>query len=84
MGDKSRGWYEKFVVYRTDGTSDPGEKHDGCEYFVLDLTHDQHAWPALRAYAESCRAIYPLLAADIDAKVAAWSRYQQEKARREP
>jgi len=67
MGDKTRGLYGKFRIERTDGKSAPGEKHDGCEYFVLDLTHDPHAIPALKAYADSCRAEYPLLAADLDA-----------------
>jgi hypothetical protein len=67
MGDKTRGLYNKFTVTRTDGTSAPGGKHDGCEYFVLDLTHDKHAAAAIKAYANSCRAEYPLLAADLDA-----------------
>lgn len=60
----------KFVVYRTDGTHNAGEKHDGCDYFVLDITHDKHALPALRAYAESARKDgYELLAKDILNKV---------------
>lgn len=68
--DKTKiGLYNKFTVTRTDGASEPGGKHDGCDYFVLDLTHDPHAIPALKAYADSCRAIYPLLAADLDAKL---------------
>lgn len=46
--------HHKYVVRRTDGKSEPGEKHERCEYFVLDLTHDRHAIAALRAYAESC------------------------------
>lgn len=51
-GDKrERGLYRKFIVERVDGKSAPGQKHDGCEYFVLDLTHDKRALPALRAYA---------------------------------
>jgi hypothetical protein len=65
VGDKTRGIYEKFRIERTDGKHLPGEKHDGCEYFVLDLTHDPHAIPALAAYAASCREEYPLLAADL-------------------
>jgi hypothetical protein len=68
--DKTKvGLYNKFRVERVDGQSEPGRKHDGCDYFVLDLTHDPHAAPALKAYADSCRAQYPLLAADLDAKV---------------
>lgn len=50
-----KGLYAKFQVERTDGRSAPGEKHDGCEYFVLDLTHDPHAIPALKAYEASLR-----------------------------
>jgi len=69
MGDKSRGLYGKFHIERTDGKSAPGEKHNGCDYFVLDLTCDPHAAPALRAYADSCEADYPQLAADLRAKL---------------
>jgi hypothetical protein len=72
MGDKTRGLYQKFVVERHDGAdqSELSGKHVGCDYLVLDLTHDPHALPAIRAYAESCRAEYPLLAADLDRKLA--------------
>lgn len=66
MGDKKRGLYRKFIVKRTDGKSEDGEKHEGCEYFVLDLTHDQHAIPAIIAYAKSCgKDGYRELAVDI-------------------
>jgi len=65
-GDRNRGLYEKFQnIERTDGRSEPGEKHHGCEYFVLDLHHDRHALPAIQAYADSCAAEYPKLAVDI-------------------
>lgn len=60
-----RGLYNKFRVERMDGSSNPGGKHDGCEYFVLDLTHDKHAKAALLAYADSCNTEYPLLAQDL-------------------
>ena len=66
MGDKTRGLYEKFEpIRRTDGKSAPGEKHDGCKYFVLDVTHDPYAAVALYAYANACRREYPLLADDV-------------------
>lgn len=65
MGNKNRGLYEKFTVTRNDGSSEPGGKHHGCEYFVLDLTHDKHAAAAALAYAHSCAAEYPLLASDL-------------------
>lgn len=65
--DAERGLYDKYEVRRTDGSSEPGCRHDGCRYFVLDLTHDQHAKPALLAYAASCEASFPLLARDLAA-----------------
>ena len=62
---KTRGLYEKFRVIRTDGKSAIGQKHDGCEYFVLDLDHDEFAWIAIDAYARACADKYPKLAADL-------------------
>jgi hypothetical protein len=69
MGDTKRGLYDKFQVTRTDGGSDPGRKHDGCEYFVLDLTHDEFAAAALTAYANACAEKYPLLARDLQERL---------------
>lgn len=69
MGDKTRGLYGKFTVTRNDGSSEPGEKHHGCDYFVLDLTHDPHALPALAAYIRSCEKEYGLLAFDLRHKL---------------
>lgn len=60
-----RGLYGKFIVRRVDGTDAAGKKHDGCAYFVLDLTHDKHAVAAIRAYARSCEQDYPMLAHDL-------------------
>lgn len=66
MGDRTRGLYEKYTVLRTDESDQPGRRHHGCELFVLDVTHDPHAVPALRAYAKSCRLDgYELLANDL-------------------
>lgn len=62
------GLYNKFIVTRADG--DPTSKHANDEYFVLNLTTDKHAIPALAAYAEACAAEYPKLADDLRAKVA--------------
>ena len=71
MSDRrQQGLFHKFNVTRTDGTSAPGQKHHGCDYFVLDLTHDTFAIPAIKAYAKACRKEYPALAADIDRRVA--------------
>lgn len=65
MDKKNTGIYHKFNVTRTDGSSAPGGKHFGCVYFVLDVSHDPHAIPALQAYMASCEADYPYLAEDI-------------------
>ena len=68
MGDPTKGLLPKFLVRRMDGSHGHLRKHDGCHYFVLDLTrgHDKFALPALRAYVEACRAEYPLLADDLE------------------
>ena len=69
MSDTNRGLYGKYsIVERADGLSGPGQKHDGCQYFVLDVTHDPFAMAALEAYAEFCENDYPLLATDIRAR----------------
>ena len=70
MGDETKGLYHKFNVTRTDGSSEPGKKHEHCRYFVLDLDHDPHAAAALDAYAWSCREQYPALAQDLFDQVA--------------
>ena len=69
MGDVNRGLYQKFFIDRVDGKSAPGAKHFGCEYFVLDLTHDPYALPALEAYALACQDDYRQLARDLMEKV---------------
>lgn len=60
-----RPLYNKFQVRRTDGRDAPGEKHDDCTYFVLDLDHDEFAEPAIRAYAEACKETHPQLAKSL-------------------
>ena len=71
--DRNRGLYSKFTVTRTN--PDAEARHQGCDYFVLDLTDDPHAAAAIAAYAYSCRdrrlrvqlpRRLPLLAADLD------------------
>lgn len=61
----AEGLYQKYRVERTDGGSRPGGKHEGCAYFVLDLSHDPHAVAAARAYADSCEQQHPELARDL-------------------
>jgi hypothetical protein len=65
MVDKTKGLYKKFEVKRVDQSP----KHIGCDYFVLDLTHDPFALIVIKAYAEACKLEYPLLADDIMVKL---------------
>jgi len=60
--DAQRGLYHKYNVVRLD---DSTGKHTDCSYYILDLVHDRHAIPALRAYADSCESEYPWLAVDL-------------------
>lgn len=83
MGDKSRGLYPegKFIVRRRDGSDETGGKHDSCNYFVLDVTHDPHAIPALRSYAASARKEgYELLANDLEGIAATATTLPSETA----
>ncbi|CAJ5554847.1 gp03 [Burkholderia pseudomallei] len=70
LHEHEQGLYRKFDVRRVDGSSEPGGKHHDCEYFVLDMTHDQHARAALRAYADACESTHPELSADLIARYA--------------
>jgi len=56
-------------VTRADGRSEEGKKHYGCEYFVLDLTHDPFAMAAIEQYALACKAEYPKLSEDLMKKL---------------
>jgi hypothetical protein len=65
--DRNEGLHtNKFAVKRSDGSSEPGGKHEHCQYFVLDLDHDKFARPALKAYMQACCLEYPKLAKDLD------------------
>lgn len=64
-----RGLIRKFIVERQDGQHRPGQKHDGCDYFVLDMTHDEHARAAILAYADSCETTRPNLAVDLRERI---------------
>lgn len=70
MGNKNAGVFRKFIVKRTDGRDGPGQKHHGCAYFVLDLSHDRFAVAAIEAYANVCKTDYPSLSRDLKAWVA--------------
>jgi hypothetical protein len=60
------GLREKFRIRRVDGRPMP----EGARYFVLRIDDDPHARAALRAYAASCAAENPALAADLTAALA--------------
>lgn len=62
---EAQGVFRKFEVYRVDGSSAKGRKHFGCEYFVLDLSHDPHAAAAMTVYGQSCAKTHPVLSAQI-------------------
>lgn len=72
--DNERGLYTKYIVQRTDGSSEYGQKHFGCSYFVLDLHHDKFSIPALKAYAKACKKEYPELSKDLLLQVEALER----------
>lgn len=64
MSDK-RGLHGKFIIARRDNKHLLGQKHHGCDYFVLDLTHDQHGIQVVRYYATLCREDRPQLSQEI-------------------
>jgi hypothetical protein len=65
LPNTEQGLYRKFIVNRTDGADQPGQKHHACVYFVLDATHDPFAKKALAAYANACEPTHPKLAKDM-------------------
>jgi hypothetical protein len=76
--DPIPGLYRKFAVLRTDGSSAKGQKHEDCDYLVLDWIHDPFAVPAARAYADACEATHPDLAADIRRRADEAARQRKE------
>ena len=81
---RSTGLYAKFHVRRADLQHLPGRKHDRCDYFVLDLTHDPFAMAAIEAYANACEREYPVLSADLKVKVNLAKSYPAESRRFQP
>lgn len=69
MSQRTRGEYLKYYVRRHDGRDKKGGDRQNADYFVLDLTYDKYAMIGLLAYAKSCEAEYPLLAADLYKKI---------------
>lgn len=81
MDDTNRGIYNKYRVERMDGSTSPGGKHRDCEFFVLDLVHDEFAIPALQAYMIACGKKFPELAKDLQLKLFEISILKEEDER---
>jgi hypothetical protein len=80
---KKVGWIEKYRIERTDGADDVGGKHEHCELYVLDITHDPLAQTAALEYAASAfHAGYKLLAKDIVRKVKESPRWHPDSVSR--
>lgn len=45
--------HDKYMVFRTDLRDLPDEKHHECNYFVLDVTHDERGRRMANAYLET-------------------------------
>lgn len=69
--DTARGLYGKYEVRKAiqPGTTQLGANPWLADVFVLNYTKDPHAAVALAAYATSCAADYPQLAADLREKL---------------
>ena len=64
--DQNRGLYRRFDLYRVGDDGEP-QYLVTDPYFILRYTTDPHARVALAAYADSCEAEFPVLAADLRA-----------------
>jgi hypothetical protein len=63
--DKNRGWYEKYIIEKTDGAPvDPN-----ADYFVLRLDTDKNARQAILKYAECIKEENPKLAENLKNRV---------------
>lgn len=70
--DRQRGLYRKYELYRVkeDDAGNVREHYQVTDpFFVLKYATDPHAAVAVRAYADSCEAEYPVLAAELRAAV---------------
>ncbi len=81
---KERGLFARYAIRRLDGSTNKGGKHNKCDYFVLDITHDPHAVPAIFSYARSAEADgYKQLAADLYGKIQPFIQKLNEQAEAE-
>lgn len=65
MSTQQKGFYNKYIVNRTDLRDLPGRDRANPKYIVLDITYDLHARVAALAYADEVENDYPELADDI-------------------
>lgn len=78
-----RGLTRKYQVQRHDGRDGSGQKHEGCEYFVLDLTHDKNARVAASAYADAIKETNFELYRDLSCRLfvlSGWCSEEEAKA----
>lgn len=80
MSSIEKKLYHKYNVIRADGRDLPGEKHHGCKYFVLDVSHDKHALVAVRAYADSIAMGNPIFAAILYDWIRRMEEFQADQA----
>lgn len=79
MGDKTKGWMQKYIVERTDRTDAPGGKHEDCDLFVLDFQHDPIAIRAGLEYATlAFNYGYHALARDMVRRIQASPNFHAE------
>ena len=59
------GLIEKYRVKRVDQRDKPGQKHENCLYFVLDIAHDRYARAGIFAYATACKQEFPKMSKQL-------------------
>lgn len=79
LSNREQGLYDKYYVRRRDLSDRPGGKHDNCQYFVLDLTHDPYALETAHYYSKACEGTHPLLAKDLKRKVSLGFQDMEDK-----
>jgi len=76
---ENKAIYPKYMVYRMDGKDNVGEKHEKCDLFVLDLTHDPAAIPAMAMFVTACADDRPALSASVWATFPAVDAWLKER-----
>jgi hypothetical protein len=77
------GILPKFVVRRADGSSRVGERHFEEWTFVLTPQTCRFSRSAVRHYAKECASNFPVLSAELVAKMDEFDRLDGERALRE-